>query len=237
MSIIGLSSINYFIDKKVNVRMPFSYVNCVKNCGGIPVVIPVIDDDNFIEKILTKIDGLIIPGGDDINPNYFNELLSPYTKGVDDLLDRFQIKLIQKALKKDLPVLGICRGHQVLNVALAGTLYQDISEYKVNINIIHDQLHMGYNENEKVHEVTFKKGSILEQLYGERLMTNSFHHQVVKNLGLGLESIGKTKDGVIEAIVSKDHRFVLSVQWHPERSIDYYPLFKLFVDTCKAREW
>lgn len=233
MVTIGISSINKEIDDKLNMRVPFSYINCLYNCGAYPIAIPSIDDEKYIDEILKKIDGLLIPGGDDVNPLLYHEEITLYSKGIDNLLDIFQIKLIRKALKKDLPILGICRGHQVINVAFSGTLYQDISHYKVNIIVIHDQLKLGYSEKEKVHEVTFVENSILEKIYGKTLMTNSFHHQIIKNIGNGLEPIGFTKDGVIEALVSKEHKFVLSVQWHPERSDDYQPLFNLLISECK----
>ncbi len=232
MVLIGIASLNYNISNKLNMRLPFSYINSVKECGGIPIGIPVINDDNYIDNILNVIDGIIIPGGADVNPKLYNEAVSPFTYGIDDLLDSFQINLVRKALDKDLPLLGICRGHQVLNVALSGSLYQDISEYKKDNDIIHDQLKFNFTENDSVHEVTFANNSVLENLFGKKVCTNSFHHQIIKNLGKGLRPIGFTGDGVIEAMISENHRFVLSVQWHPERSGDKR-LIKLFIDKCK----
>lgn len=232
MTIIGISSINRNINGKPNMRLPFSYIDSVKRSGGTPIGIPVVNDDAYIDEIVNVIDGLIIPGGDDINPKLFNENTAPYTEGIDDGLDEFQVKLVLKALEKDIPMLGICRGHQILNVALFGSLYQDISEMKPVEWLVHNQLKYGYTDEQTVHEVSFKKNSILEKLYGEKIMTNSFHHQAVKQLGDGLDAIGHTRDGVVEAMVSKNHRFVISVQWHPERSEDQLPLFRQFIEAC-----
>ncbi|QVK18214.1 gamma-glutamyl-gamma-aminobutyrate hydrolase family protein [Mycoplasmatota bacterium] len=232
MTLIGISSLNKKINRKTNMRLPISYINSVKNCGGIPIGIPVVNDETYIGDIVNKIDGLIIPGGDDINPKLFHEETNSYTKGIDDELDEFQIKLVLKALEKDIPLLGICRGHQVLNVALSGSLYQDISELKRDILIVHNQLKYGYDDKQIVHQVRFKKNSILEKLYGEKIMTNSFHHQIIKQLGDGLKAIGHTRDGVVEAMISKNHRFVVSVQWHPERSEEQFSLFRKFIEAC-----
>lgn len=229
--IIGISAINYTIDNFTNARIPYTYINCLRNCGAYPFVIPTIDDDIYIEEVINRIDGLLIPGGGDVNPLLYHEEITPLSKDIDDLLDIFQIKLIKKALAKDMPILGICRGHQIINVALSGSLYQDLSLYKTNINVIHDQLKFGYQMKDKVHEVSFS--GILERIYGKKVMTNSFHHQIIKTLGKDLEPIGYTKDGVIEAMISKIHKFVLTVQWHPERNDDYRPLFKLFIENCK----
>ncbi|HEY8364419.1 MAG TPA: gamma-glutamyl-gamma-aminobutyrate hydrolase family protein [Haloplasmataceae bacterium] len=236
MNIIGISSISYIIDEKVNLRLPYSYINIVKECDGIPLAIPILEEEKQIDKILNIISGLIIPGGGDINPKLYNEEILDVSKNIDEYLDEFQIKLVQKALDKDLPILGICRGHQILNVALSGSLYQDISLYKYNSSIIHNQIDYGFQESDKVHEVNFIKNSQLEKLYGNRHMTNSFHHQIIKKVGEGLEVIGYTDDGVIEAMISKNHSFVLSVQWHPERNADGIKLFKLFIDMCKVSD-
>lgn len=232
LTLIGISSLNRRIDQKLNMRLPYSYIDPVKKCGGTPLGIPILVDQDYIDDIVNTIDGLIIPGGDDINPKLFHEGRLPYTEGIDDDLDEFQIKLVLKALEKDIPILGICRGHQLLNIALSGTLYQDIREMNRDEWIVHNQLKHGYSDEQTVHEVIFKENSILEKLYGEKIMTNSFHHQAVKQLGDGLEAIGKTRDGVVEAMVSKNHRFAISVQWHPERSEDQLRLFKLFIEAC-----
>ncbi len=236
MTIVGVSSLNYEIDHIVNSRLPMTYIHSIKEAGGTPLVMPVINDEKYIDDVLNVIDGLIIPGGDDINPKYFNEKKSPFTKGIDDLLDAFQLKLVEKALQLDMPMLCICRGHQILNVCLNGSIYQDISEYEQGEDVIHDQLKQGYTYHDLVHEVYFKKHSILEALYGEKMMTNSFHHQILKRLGYGLEAIGHTRDGVIEAMRSFNHYFVISVQWHPERSPSQLPLFELFINACKKRK-
>jgi len=221
------------IAEKQNMRLPYSYIDSVIKSGGVPLGIAVLNDDAYIDEVLNVIDGLLIPGGDDVNPKLYNEETTPYTKGIDDELDAFQIKLIQKALDRGTPILGICRGHQIINVALKGSLYQDISEMKESANIIHDQLKNGYTYEQTVHEVHFEKNSLLEKIYGEKMNINSFHHQVLKQLGNGLQAIGYTEDGVIEAIVSQNHPFVLGVQWHPERSEDQLPIFKLFIGACK----
>ncbi len=233
MTTIGIASLNYMINGKPNARLPLSYVHAIKKGGSIPLIIPVVNEASYIKNIIHEIDGLVIPGGSDVNPQLYNEQLLPCSEGIDDELDHFQIKLIQEALKYDLPILGICRGHQILNVALGGSLYQDIAYVKRTEDIIHDQLLNGYLYEQTIHDVIFKDGSILEDLFGKKMKTNSFHHQMIKKLGVGLEIIGHSEDGIIEAIVHPGFKFVLGVQWHPERSEDQLPLFKLFNEVCK----
>lgn len=232
---IGIVSLNHSIDNYPNVRLPFTYVNAIKNSGGTPIVLPVVNDDCVISDFLQVIDGLVIPGGDDINPKLYQEDVSTFSTGIDDKLDEFQIKIIKKALSLNLPILGICRGHQVLNVAFNGTLIQDINFVDTGIKVIHDQLKFGIPRNQAVHEVNLIKDSKLRKLYGDNLMTNSFHHQIIGRLGNGLKATGYTKDGVVEGIESINHDFVLGVQWHPERTDSNKTLFDLFINECEKR--
>jgi len=235
MSVIGIASINYMINNHKNVRLPQTYVNALFQVGATPLVIPVINDETYLTKIISQIDGLVIPGGDDVNPNMYHEEVLPYSEGIDDELDSYQYKLISLALKQNLPILGICRGHQMLNVVFNGSLYQDISYVKRTVDICHSQLKEGYSFNEPVHEVVFKQNSILHNLYGDKMMTNSFHHQMIKDLGKDLVAIGHTEDGIVEAIYHPNYKFVLGVQWHPERSSDQLPLFELFNEVCRSK--
>ncbi len=233
MAIIGIISLNYTIDGFQNVRLPFTYINSIKNSGGIPIVIPVINEETYIDNIINIIDGLVISGGDDINPNLYHEELSNFSQGIDDELDGFQIKIIEKALTLNLPILGICRGHQIINVAFNGTITQDLSLLHTEVEVIHDQLKMGITRNQSVHEVILSKDSKLWNLYGDKLKTNSFHHQIIGKVGKGLKVTGQTKDGIIEVIESMNHDFVLGVQWHPERSGINKALFDLFINYCR----
>ena len=208
--LIGLS-VNH---KEGTSRIADAYVNAVVKAGGVPVLIPLLNCEKALEEILSRIDGIILSGGGDIYSPLFGEELHPTVESVDLERDKYEIVLLKQAISRQMPVLGICRGIQILNVALGGSLIQDIPSQVVGSNVNHNQ-----EEAREVatHAVQITSGTQLHQMSGtEFIMVNSFHHQAVKEVAPGLEVVAKAEDGVIEAIESSEGKAVLAVQWHPE---------------------
>jgi len=204
-------------------------VNAVVKAGGIPLILPIVTE--FIDEYIDVIDGLLISGGGDVNPWIYNEQPSKWLRRVNPLRDIFEIELVKRAVKEKLPVLGICRGIQLINVALGGTLIQDI-EHEVKSDIPHSLTNVP--RSFRAHLVKLDPNSKLAQILGVlELKVNSFHHQAVKALGNGLKAVAYAPDGVIEAIENIDGSYIVGVQWHPEEMLDEVQL-KLFKSLIKA---
>lgn len=207
------------------------YTKGVIEGGGIPIVIPTTGDIEIIKEQLNLIDGLILSGGPDINPIYYGEDFKEKIGVISPERDDNEIKILKEFLKTEKPILGICRGHQLLNVYFGGTLYQDLSYFEMEPLKHRQDL---YPELE-IHNVAIEKNSILENLYGESIRTNSFHHQAINKLGEGFKVIAKSSDGIVEAIEKIDHKFCLGIQWHPEMMVargnkDMTKIFKLLIE-------
>lgn len=190
------------------------YVKSVYENGGIPIIIPLTKEKEIIKDQVALLDGLILTGGEDISPLYYNE--EPMEKLGDIFIDRdyFDYKLVEFAKEKNIPILGICRGAQVLTSYHGGTLYQDLS-YRDEKNIKHIQ---GASPQTEIHSVKIFDNTILSSIFNEEKITvNSFHHQAVKEAPSGFIISAMAPDGVVEAIESIEDEFVVGVQWHPER--------------------
>ncbi len=202
-----------------------SYINAVKKSGGIPIIIPVNTDEESIRVQIDLVNGIILPGGVDINPVLYKEEPTKEMGFFHPDLDEFHLKAIKIALEKDIPVLAICRGIQVLNVALGGTLYQDIGHIKGSY-IKHRQDTKLYAGS---HMIKINCDSIICRVLGKEALVNSSHHQSIKRLGDCLVETAWSKDGVVEAVEMKNRKFVVGVQWHPELMIEHNEkMFKLF---------
>lgn len=195
--------------------MANTYVSAVEAAGGIPVVLP--PHRGGVAELAEALDGVLFSGGGDIRPSrYGDETMHPTTYGISDLRDEFELALLDAALARDLPVLCICRGIQVLNVGFGGTLYQDVADQFPGASA-HRPEGEGGARHEPLHAVAAEPGSLLAGVYGQgEIAANSFHHQTLKEIGAGLEVIGRSADGSVEAVAAPDRRFVLGVQWHPE---------------------
>ncbi len=188
-----------------------SYVACVQRAGAIAILLPV--DPRAPVQVLDRIDGLLLIGGADIDPESYGVAPEPATESTYPERDRFELAMLHGALGRELPVLAICRGMQLLNVALGGTLEQDL--VAPDGTHPHRRVVGSFEGNE--HEVALEPGSLAERAAGERLhVARCHHHQAVADLGQGLRVTGRANDGVIEAIETADGRWVLGVQWHPE---------------------
>ncbi|HEY8448786.1 MAG TPA: gamma-glutamyl-gamma-aminobutyrate hydrolase family protein [Thermomicrobiales bacterium] len=191
-----------------------NYVEAVQAAGGIPIILPPQDDHL---ALLDHIDGLLLSGGADLDPSTYGDCtVHPETYGIDSRRDRFELALVREAIARGLPLLCICRGIQVLNVALGGTLYQHVpDEHPGALN--HRQHENGIAASEPGHVIHAEPGSLLAAVYGmSSIQVNSFHHQAIKEPSGDLRVDGRADDGLIEAVSLADRESVLGVQWHPE---------------------
>lgn len=195
--------------------MPSTYVGAIAAAGGIPLVLP--PQRTGVAELVAALDGILLSGGGDIDPARYGEReVHPKTYGISDLRDEFELTLLEAALARDVPLLAICRGIQVLNVGLGGTLYQDVPDQFPGA-LLHEQERTVENTSEPAHTVLPVPGSLLAEVYGpEPIATNTYHHQAIKQVGRGLRIAGRAEDGLIEAVEGTEGRFVLGVQWHPE---------------------
>ena len=184
------------------------YRKAIKRAGGEAVMLPPDSDEE-----LGKINGILLPGGDDVDPNLYNEE-NEGSENIDRKRDEWEIRLVKKFREEGKPILGICRGIQVLNVALGGSLYQDIRGHRKD-------------KGGSRHLIKIKEGSLLYEILGgvEQIEVNSSHHQAIKDLAPSLEATAWSKDGYIEAVEGKGEEFILGVQFHPERLIDENGIF------------
>jgi putative glutamine amidotransferase len=205
--------------------IPYDYVRAVERAGGRAVLVPPFEDDP--DEILDAIDGLIFSGGSDLDPDLYGQEPHPETTGVVPERDSAELALLRAALERDLPVLAICRGSQILNVALGGDLIQHLP----------DQVgHNGHKETPgefSEHDVEIERGTRLSSLLGDRVPVKSHHHQGIARLGSGLRPAARDGDGSIEALEAPERRFTLGVLWHPEAGEDAR-LFQALVDEASA---
>jgi putative glutamine amidotransferase len=193
------------------------YADAVRAAGGIPVVLP--PESGPPLNAPNIIDGLILSGGPDLAPSlYGDQSVHSATYGISSQRDEFELDLLRAAISRDLPVLCICRGIQVLNVAFGGTLYQHLPD-QLESALLHRQHEAGIAFDHPGHVVDVVSGTLLEEVYGSGTTTvhvNSFHHQGIRDLAPNLTVNARSADGLIEAVSLPSARFVLGVQWHPE---------------------
>src|SRR5262245_31935414 len=213
------------------LQVPEPYVRCVEAAGGLPILLPVADPERAREY-LALVDGLLLIGGDDVDPALYDAEPHPDLGPVDRARDLFEIALTQAAARSGMPTFGICRGAQVMNVAFGGTLHQHIPD-TVPGALSHGE---GYDES---HEVTLTPGCRLAAVVGaERLSVNSHHHQAIDQPGKDFVVTARSPDGVVEGAEAPGRPFLLGVQWHPERmdADSTRRLFRAFVDASRAAQ-
>lgn len=179
------------------------YADAIQRAGGLPVVIPPTNDVDLIRATVERCDGMVLLGGGDVSPTKYGQTENTRLFGVNEYIDTFEIAAVQHAISLDQPVLAICRGHQILNVALGGTLIQHLENYEVH--------------RDTMHEVNLTPGSFVAEAMGTTTpMTHSFHHQAIDVLASPLVVVGTFSDGTIEAVQHMSATWVVGVQWHPE---------------------
>ncbi len=200
-----------------SVVMNQRYYHAVASAGGAPVLVPLLDDLETLRAIYERTDGILIPGGVDVDPEAFGEKPHERLGRIDPARDRVEIQLVKWAVEDDKPLLGLCRGLQVINVALGGTLYQDLEAEYPNA-IKHDYFPTyGYSRDHLAHDVAVEAGSRMRHaLVDAAVPVNSMHHQGIKALASRLSPSAVAPDGLIEAAESTSESYIVGVQWHPE---------------------
>lgn len=214
--------------------IPTDYVKAVAECGALPVLIPPLEDKDKLDQIISGIDGIIMTGGDDLSPEMYGEKNTGLSRNTSVVRDEAELYILDKVLNSGKPVLGICRGFQLINVYFGGTLYQDLeSQFRIGIN--HRNIFV--NPEDLHHEVRIEEGTMLSEVIRcERFMVNSRHHQGVKNPGKGLVQSAYSSDGLVEAVEHPEMN-IIAVQWHPENIAalggKYKALFIDFIHRCE----
>ncbi len=192
-----------------------TYVRVLEDLGALPVLIPLQMSDSTLRGIFERLDGLFLPGGEDIDPRYYGVARHPQLGPTDQERDRTELRLTEWALAEGMPLLGACRGVQVMNVACGGTLYQDLLSDRPDLKK-HDYLPPKFERFRISHAVKIEPDSLLARSLGASHEVNSMHHQGVNRIGNGLRAVGVADDGLVEALEAPSSSFALGVQWHPE---------------------
>lgn len=236
--LIGITTASVVLQGKTYNRAYAPNAQAIAAAGGLPVLIPTGLDEETLHAIYETLDAVLLPGGVDVDPTHYGQERHPLTIQIDDARDALELTIARWAVDDDAPVLGICRGHQVLNVALGGTLIQDIPS-QIETELAHD-IPDELPRSTRIHDITIDENSRLaEILGGTYFQVNSLHHQSVEEAAPGTTLTAYSPDGVVEALEMPEKSFVLSVQWHPE---DLYRdddsmnrLFTAFVQAARER--
>ena len=204
--------------------VPAAYVDAIERAGGRPLLVP--PSENGIEETLDAVDGLLFSGGSDLDPELYDQEPHDETLGVHPERDRAELTLLEAALARDMPVLAVCRGSQVLNVARGGDLVQHLPD------VVGDEKHKHTPGTFADHDVTLEDGTRLASLLGDRAPVKSHHHQGIGRVGEGLRVAAHAEDGSIEAVEDPARRFALGVLWHPEAGED----LRLFEELVREAE-
>jgi putative glutamine amidotransferase len=233
--IIGVTS-NYASPKEGKfgtVSVGESYLQAVLRAGGLPVIVPAGLSHEDLQALLARLDGLLLTGGGDIAPQRFNGRPHPRVYEIDQRRDDLEILLVQMAAESGMPFLGICRGIQVINVALGGSLFTDISD-QLTDSLRHDW-YPDIPRDYLAHAISVAPGSRLAGILGgDAFEVNSLHHQGVERLAPGLQAVAYAPDHLIEGVELPGHPFGLGVQWHPEWLQEHAPQRQLFQALVEA---
>ena len=213
-----------------------AYVKAVAQAGARPVLIPLGLPEDSLRDMLSRLDGIVLTGGGDVHPRYYHAEENPLIDSIDEDRDRVEIQLLQDAMQRSVPFLGICRGLQVINVALGGNLFADISAQRpqsLRHNCFPDK-----PRDHLAHSVNVQSDSHLGRILAtDRVQVNSMHHQGIEILAPGLQATAYAPDGLIEAFEIPDYPFGLAVQWHPEWLTEHpemRSLFRAFVSAAQS---
>lgn len=233
IGVVSTTDLNRFNMPATTV--PLAYTTSIEKAGGVPIIFPLTQDKDLHLAMAEQVHGFLFPGGIDIDPCFYNEAPRKELGQVDRDLDLFQLAVLNLALARKKPVLAICRGCQLVNVALGGTLFQDIPTQFDTPTFKHMQDVISFETD---HEVDMEPGSRLYNLFGPHMRINSRHHQSIKTPGKDLVITARSPDGVVEAAQHRSLPVDL-VQWHPEllmqKNDDMLPLFRAFVEKCSLR--
>lgn len=241
--VIGLTaehfSSGYFAEPDRGVQGVLgTYIDALLGAGGLPVLIPLSLTDADLRALVERLDGLLIPGGGDVDPAYYGQAPHPQLGEVDPDRDRVELAAVRLALASGQPLLGVCRGAQVMNIAQGGTLVQDLPSQHARA-LRHAHPVKDFPREHLAHPVQIEEESLLARSLGKPIVqVNSRHHQAIQAVAPGLAVVARAPDGVIEGIEQPGHPFALGVQWHPE-NLQALPemkaLFVRFVEACARR--
>jgi putative glutamine amidotransferase len=210
-----------------------AYTRAVARAGALPVIIPLGLADETLQALLSRLDGVLFSGGGDVETGRYGGLDHPRVGGVDLDRDRVEVLLAEQVAGRGVPFLGICRGIQVINVALGGKLYSHIADQHAGA-LKHDY-YPDFPRDHPAHEVSITPGSRLAEILGvTQVTTNSLHHQGVQQPAPGMRVLAYAPDGIVEAVEYQGHPFGLAVQWHPEGMPDSAPMQALFLAFAQA---
>ncbi len=214
-------------------EIPQAYLDAILTAGGLPMLLPTSLPIAALPELVNRFDGFVLSGGGDVDPALYGGHLDVTVHSIDPERDAFECALIPLVLQADKPLLAICRGAQILNVALGGSLYEDIPSALPEA-LRHDW-YPNYPRDYLAHTVEIEQGSRLAEILGTRkLHTNSLHHQAIRQPAPGLEAVARAEDGVIEAVELPGKRFAIGVQWHPECLPEEPAMQRLFSEFVKA---
>lgn len=223
---------DYLAEKNL-VTIKHEYFDLIRKNGAIPVLLPFIDNEEAIDLYIDRFDGFLITGGADVSPRLYGEDKLSSCGFPIDRRDSLEYKLIRRLYEEDKPVLGICRGLQMMNVALGGSLYQDLKS-QMDTDIVHSPEKFIYDLS---HLVVNEENTLFSKVFEGDFYVNSMHHQAIKDLASGLKVGQRSRDGVIEAIYAPDKQFFAGIQWHlemyPSDLKEYYQLMKAFLDSIR----
>lgn len=233
--VIGLSDMY----KEGWSKVPRSYIDAVLHLEGIPVIVPLMDEEEKIKELLKSLDGVIFTGGEDFDPAYYNENPIPQMGKINAPRDTFDIKLLRLAVQHGIPVLGICRGIQLINIAYGGSLYQDIPAQHFEQTVKHRQKRP---KTVATHAVQVQDSTVFAEIVGRKtIQVNSVHHQAVKKVADGFQISGTSPDKIVEVIEKVDSsNWIIGVQFHPEARVEkdtaMFNLFRSFIDeACRLK--
>ncbi len=233
--LIGISSWNGIRFGRVSDELNYDFARGIEKVGGIPVVFPVLNDEEAIDSFLDYIDGLMLIGGEDISPFIYGEEPVRELHTINPERDRAETYFLRGAYERKLPVLAVCRGMQLANAVFGGTLYQDIYSQREKV-LVHSPKIDGFEIN--YHTIDIDEGSLLYEIYGSQALVNSFHHQAIRELGAGFVVTARAKDGIVEAMERLDDWPFLGVQFHPEfmtHNDKFTEIFRRFVESIEGR--
>lgn len=209
------------------------YVEAIVKAGGTPVLLPIIGNEEAIKSQIEGVDAIVISGGYDVNPLCYGEEPTEKQTFIFPERDEYELKAVKYAVELKKPILGICRGCQIINVLYGGTLYQDLSQIE-GWYVKHVQ---SAKREVASHSAIVNENTKLHSMLGREVMINSYHHQAIKKVADGFVVSARAKDGVVEAIEKAGDEFIVGVQWHPEMMVDRYPvmlnLFKKLIEEAQ----
>ena len=222
---------------EMDLTIHHDYMEAVLRAGALPVMLPLTQDAQVLHAALNAVDGVVVTGGVDVHPRMYGEEVLPCCGTIIEARDAMETIVVQYALEKDLPLLCICRGMQLCNCVLGGSLYQDIPT-QYGKDLLHSR---SDTPNDPVHEASVYEGTLLHSIvHTDTMHINSRHHQAVKKLAPGAVLCATAPDGLVEAFEIPGKTFALAVQWHPESLSDRYPdaqlIFNAFTKACAERK-